>query len=222
MRKAGVTPVSISTSQRVPFSRQIKALSRASQVYITKDTRRHHGWEAAISSFPDLPMLRTLHLMRSDPRRRNAKPLAIRAINLENLSLDRPASVSSSRLRALSLTKLNIDMISCLDDILGSNKCIQEITIDDCSCRQQGLWEIVFDMISSQSDLESLSVKLNVSTQFLQPFTTNMPTLKNLHAEVLVPIASSSLEHLHANLDSRDLMETLTHNLGINTCFTVP
>lgn len=217
MRKAGVTPVSISTSQRVPFSRQIKALSRASQVYITKDTRRHHGWEAAISSFPDLPMLRTLHLMRSDPRRRNAKPLAIRAINLENLSLDRPASVSSSRLRALSLTKLNIDMISCLDDILGSNKCIQEITIDDCSCRQQGLWEIVFDMISSQSDLESLSVKLNVSTQFLQPFTTNMPTLKNLHAEVLVPIASSSLEHLHANLDSRDLMETLTHNLGIKT-----
>lgn len=213
LQKAKSSPIAISINYSVSFRLQAAAVSRAARIFVAGNVLLD-SWAATISAIPDLTELQTLHLMRSEGTNSGRNAMKILGSRLQNLSLGRPATVVAPSLRALRLTRLRSDMLSCLAGILDSSLRLREICIHDDTCSQSNLWATVFEMIQG-SAIESLSVQLSPYIKFLVPAASVMPSLKMLHAHVFTPVSAPSLEYLHTNLSMEDLVQTLRQNGNI-------
>ena len=156
LQKAKSSPIAISINYSVSFRLQAAAVSRAARIFVAGNVLLD-SWAATISAIPDLTELQTLHLMRSEGTNSGRNAMKILGSRLQNLSLGRPATVVAPSLRALRLTRLRSDMLSCLAGILDSSLRLREICIHDDTCSQSNLWATVFEMIQ-ESAIESLSV----------------------------------------------------------------
>ena len=216
---AKAVPLKISTAFTVPLERQSLVLARVRVAHIDRDDATT-SWDSVLSSFEDLPLLDALHLTRPYSHRRNKKPLTIRASRLWMLCLDRPASIQAVSLTSLRITRFRYDILQCLLDLFDTSTKLRELAIDDPSCTTRDLWTCFFPFVA-RLPLESLFIRLDRWYMCNTPSSAVIPSLQSLHVEVPTPVASSSLQHIFANLSNSHLFETLRCNPTVRTLVIV-